>query len=495
MSGMQEGKSGESPALSRNGNGEQDPPKSEYLPQLLLVVNLRVTRKASVMRAMTHGQPPPSGRAGPTPYTTSTADDAAPLPRPIQPKGEKSLMQYFTHWLTVLALLVMVVPAAAQQAPIAEGNPQECVTDYDPDTDYFPAKAQVTQAEGFSIAYFDNYKVIDVTLPWSGATEADSFQYVLVQCGTPAPDGYEDAQMIEVPTGDLIAMSTTYLPQLVELELTENLIGLDSFLYTNTPEIVALAEDGEVIEVGSGGSVNVEMVLAAEPDMVMTYGSGIPDYDAHPALLDAGIFVAINGDFAEPSLLGRAEWMKFLAAFYNEERAAEAAYADILAEYEAVRELAADIPAEERLTVLYNAPYQGTWFVPGQATWAGELLTDAGVDYVLMDDAQTDSVPLDFEAVYAAGLDAPVWIPNLFAVDTIQDLVAQDERYADFAAVQQGGVWNTNGRVNANGGNDFYETGVTNPHLVLRDLVAIFYPDVLPEHDPMFFLQLPDETE
>lgn len=391
--------------------------------------------------------------------------------------------------LVVLMLAAIAIPVAAQDA-----NPQACVADYNPDTDYFPVESDIEQADGFTIEYFDNYKVIDV-VPWDGAGEENHFQYVLVQCGTPPPDGYEDAMMIEVPAGDIIAMSTTYLPQLVKLDLTDHLIGLDSFLYPNTPEIVDLIESGDLIEIGSGGDVNVEAVLDAEPDIVMTYGSGLPDYDAHPALLDAGVFVAMNGDFAEPSLLGRAEWIKYIAAFYNAEAEANAAYDTIQSEYNAVQELAADIPEEERLTVLYNAPYQGTWYIPGQETWAGELLTDAGLDYVLMEEAPEDTIPLDFEAVYEAGLDAPLWIPNLFGVNTLDDLLAQDERYADFAAVENNAVYNTNARVNENGGNDFYESGVTNPHLLLQDLVALAYPEQLPDHELIFFQQLTPATE
>jgi iron complex transport system substrate-binding protein len=120
----------------------------------------------------------------------------------------------------------------------------------------------------------------------------------------------------------------------------------------------------------------------------------------------------------------------------------------------------------------------------------GQLLRDAGVNYVLMDEVPEDSHDFSFEAVIESGLDAPIWIPNAFLVNTLDDLLAQDERYADFAAFQAGAVYNDTNRVNANGGNDFWETGVTNPHLVLQDLVSIFYPDLLPDHERVFYKKL-----
>ena len=44
--------------------------------------------------------------------------------------------------------------------------------------------------------------------------------------------------------------------------------------------------------------------------------------------------------------------------------------------------------------------------------------------------------------------------------------------------------------VNANGGSDYFETGVTNPDLILADLVKIFHPDLLPDHELYFYRQL-----
>ena len=72
-----------------------------------------------------------------------------------------------------------------------------CVESYDESVDYFPQKTAVTYAEGFTLEYFNNYKVLTVGAPWLGAE--DSATYVLVQCGTPNPPGYEDAVVLDIP--------------------------------------------------------------------------------------------------------------------------------------------------------------------------------------------------------------------------------------------------------------------------------------------------------
>ena len=107
--------------------------------------------------------------------------------------------------------------------------------------------------------------------------------------------------------------------------------------------------------------------------------------------------------------------------------------------------------------------------------------------------AEADSAgsqPLSFEVVYDSGLAADIWLIDTFGVNTSAELLAQDSRFGDFAAFQSGAVWNNNRDENANGGNNFYEWGVVQPHLVLADLVAIFHPELLPDHDFAFYQRL-----
>jgi iron complex transport system substrate-binding protein len=400
---------------------------------------------------------------------------------------------YRTPFLLFALLFVgvlAVVPVAAQDAP-ATNLTDSCVTAYDPDIDYFPEKVIFENATGVDVAYFNNYKIVRTLEPYPGATEPVT--YVLLQCGTPAPDMADFAdgtQVIEVPAGDVIAMSTTHLAHLETLGLLGNLIGVDTFAFINNPAVRELVEAGALIEVGAGTDVNIEVVLDAEPSLVMAYAF---DQDDAPVVLrEADIPTAINNAWLEPTLIARAEWIKFMALFYNAEAQATTVYDEIIAEYQATAALAATVPADERVTVLWSSYsiFSEAWLVPGQETWVGALLADANIDYILMDEATEGSVPFDFEVVYDTGLETPLWIPNAFGVNTLDDLLGMDARYLDFTAVQSGRVFNNTARVNENGGNDYWETGVTNPQLILRDLVAIAYPDLLPGHEPTFYVEL-----
>lgn len=395
-------------------------------------------------------------------------------------------------WLLAALLLGALVaacstttstPDVATDTTIVEST--GCVETYDPKVDYFPTKINLTYAEGWAIEYFNHYKVITVLTPWKDAEH--TFQYVLVQCGTPAPEGFPDAQIIEVPTRRIVTMSTTYLSHLDKLDLLDRLVGVDNPQFINTPDVVQMIEQGKLATIGSGAEVNIERILELDPTLVMTYGTGSPENDTHPHLLAAGVPVAINAEYMESTPLGYAEWFKFTAAFFNQEAAAEQQFADIATQYE---ELAAQARAVgEQPTVLMNAPFQGTWYVPGGNNYSTHFLADAGSAYLWADDGSSGSLSLSFEAVLERAANADYWL-NPGTATTLEEMLTMDERLGSFAAVQAGTVYNNNKRVNKHGGNDYWESGVTNPHIILADLVAIFHPELLPDHELYYYQQV-----
>ncbi len=407
--------------------------------------------------------------AAPSPAGVSAAPTVAPTAAPTAvPTVEPTIAP---------TVAVLEVPTVN----LAEG----CVTDYDPEIDYFPEKVSLSDSVGWTIEYFNNYKVITVLNPWRDADV--QFRYVLVQCGTPPPDDVGDALVIEVPVKSIVAMSTTQLPHLSELGLLDKLVGVDSFLYINNPDVRKKIDAGELVEIGGGGQVNVEQALDLQPDLIMTYGVGNPEFDAHPKLLEAGLKVVLNSEYMETSPLGRAEWIKFTGAFFNREAKATEVYDTIARRYKEMAAKARNVA--NKPTVFGGTPFRGTWYVSGGKSYVAQLLADAGATYLWADDTSTGSLALSFEEVFERARDADFWLnPGMW--QSLADGKAEDERFTQFAAFQKGNVFNNNKRLNENGGNDYWESGVTNPHLVLADLIKIFHPELLPDHELYFYQKL-----
>ena len=140
-------------------------------------------------------------------------------------------------------------------------------------------------------------------------------------------------------------------------------------------------------------------------------------------------------------------------------------------------------------TVICNLPFKGNWYMPGGNSYVANMLKDAGADYIFDDNNETGGVPLDFEVVYAKGLGAEYWINPDFA-NSVDEILAKDERLRDFEAIKTGKIFNNNRRLKRGEVNDYWESGLINPHLILADLISIFHPELLPGHELHYYKKI-----
>lgn len=322
-------------------------------------------------------------------------------------------------------------------------------------------------------------KVVTLDNAWGDGRD---HRLVLVPHGEPLPAGHDGATIVRIPVRRVITTSTTELPAIVMLGQVEHLIGHATFDYVFAPEVRARIDAGQMVEVGHGGGLDVERIIAAEPDLVLADTLGHPEFDPSGmlgVLQAAGVPVAIVPSFLETTPLGRAEWLKYVALFFDREPEANTLFDAIVARYQGLA--ARGRAAVERPTVITGGPAGDTWHVPGGASYAARLLADAGFDYLFADDATTGSRALAFEAVHAAALDATWWIrPRGWA--TREAILAGDARLGALAAFRSGRVVAIDARIHAAGGNDYWESGTARPDWVLEDLVSLAQPHLLPDH-------------
>ncbi|MGA8547984.1 MAG: ABC transporter substrate-binding protein, partial [Mycobacterium sp.] len=334
--------------------------------------------------------------------------------------------------VAVAAGLAVTAGGCATHSATSVSEKPGCITHFQPDVDYFPDKSAVTDATNFTLSYHDSYQLLTVKQPYPrGRPES----YVLVRCGAPTPQLTGDlahAQHIIVPVNSVYAASTTQLGMLTELNRADAITGV---------------ADGR----GPAQQINAESVIAAHPGVLLTPGADDPSY---AKLRDAGLAVVADAEWLEATPLGRAEWVKALAALTGTEKKANEVYAKVRRDYRAV---AAKIAGVHRIPVLPGTMYQGSWSMPAGGDYAGRLILDAGGSYPWADDTSTGSLQLNFESVYANAGQAQIWLINN-NWKTIDDAVAADSRYRELAAVHRGQVWSA--------GNDYWARGAARPDLV-----------------------------
>jgi iron complex transport system substrate-binding protein len=204
--------------------------------------------------------------------------------------------------------------------------------------------------------------------------------------------------------------------------------------------------------------------------------------------MQKGLKAVIFSDFMEENPLGRAEWIKFISLFYNQEKQAEKIFSGIEERYEKMQALAATV--NQRPTVLLGFEINGKWNMPGGKSYQAAYVRDAGGNYLWNDDDSSGRIPLSFETVLEKGTEADFWFDQSVSWLTTQDVLSADSRYGKFRAFKQDKIFNNNARLNAGGGNDYNEEGLVNPDIILADLISILHPELLPEHTLVYYRPL-----
>ncbi|WP_121666700.1 ABC transporter substrate-binding protein [Mesonia aquimarina] len=345
-------------------------------------------------------------------------------------------------------------------------------------------KTSINYAEGFTITDFGDYKIINVPSPWPKAEK--KFTYLLAEKNAEIPDDVNYDQKVTIPVQKIVVTSTTHIPSLESLGVENTLVGFPNLDYISSEKTRKLITEGEIQELGENESINTEVLLNLQPDVVIGFAveSGNKTFQT---INKSGIPVIYNSDWTEADPLGKAEWIKFFGAFYGKEKLADKIFEEIENEYNSAKKLAEK--AQKKPSVLSGAMYKDVWYLPHGKSWQAQFIADANASYLYKKTDGNGSLSLAFESVLVKAKQADYWIaPGAFT--SYEAMKNASEHYAKFDAFQQKKIYSYAGVTGETGGVLFYELAPNRPDLVLKDLIKIFHPELLENYQPTFFKPL-----
>lgn len=343
---------------------------------------------------------------------------------------------------------------------------------------------EIHYAKGLEIYKNEGFTIVKITSPWPNAKE--QFTYILQEKNGIIPDSLKQFTAISVPIKSIVVTSTTHIPALELLGVENTLVGFPNTDYISSVKTRKLIATGKVREVGTNETLNTEVLIDMNPDVIVSFGlnNSNPTLDN---LKKSGLKVMLNGDWTEQSPLGKAEWIKFFGALYGLDSKANTLFSEIEKEYKNTLALAQK--ATRKPTVLSGAMFQEQWYVPQGESWASLFLKDAQANYLWADSKGTGSLSLPFETILEKAQEAEYWIsPGDFS--SLQQMSESNPHYKQFAAFQNKKVYSYAINKGAKGGIVYFEWSPTRPDWVLKDLIKIFHPELLPDHKLFFFQKL-----
>jgi len=350
----------------------------------------------------------------------------------------------------------------------------------------FYHQSKIKYARGFEIKLLQNgLKQLIVWDPWN---EGKVFQkYYLKNRGEKLKfEVPTDGLLVEVPVKSIAALSSTQIGILKFLHVQDRIVAVSLRDRIYDEELNQKAQDGTIQGVGHAESLNFEKIVELDPELVMVAGF-MKITERETKLMNAGLPVAYNIEWMESSPLARAEWAKFIAAFFNKEAEAETHFRELEKRYNDLKVLVKDVKRKPSILSGYN--FKGTWYMPGGQSYLAQFLRDGKADYCWFSDSTGGSIPLSFEVVFDKQGEADIWFgPG--QCRTLDDLKRLDERYPLFHSCKTGQVYCYTKRMKNRGANDWYESGVMQPDVVFKDIIKILHPELLPNYELYYYQQL-----
>jgi len=332
---------------------------------------------------------------------------------------------------------------------------------------------EVRYAHLFDVSVSDGYKIVK---------DAFNRTFILLQRGESPPPGI-DGIVVYVPVERVVVMSATHIALLERLKeyrpkIIDSVVGImwGRQYEWYFEDVKNALETGKIKDVGSPESPNYEEILMLSPDIVFVYA--YPGMEAISKLDELGIKYAVINEYLENDYLGRFEWIKFVAAFYDMDVEAS----EIFSRAElTIKSIASKVADNEPPTTAWFSIYKGTVYAAGGESYVARALRQLNAKYIFSEVKETSSFVTTIEELlkHAKEIDIIVY-PSI--LNSLSDLISEAPGMSEINAVRLGRVYTYAPTI--------YQLGFYDVEGWYLDLASILHPEDFPDHELRYFVKV-----
>ena len=336
-------------------------------------------------------------------------------------------------------------------------------------------------AENLTLIKGNGYTEARLRNPWD--TTRILRTYILVDKDKEMPNHLPEGTIVRTPLSNALVYTGVHCALIKELGAVKSIGGICELQYIKVPEIQEGCQNGTIVNAGEGTNPDIEKIIDMHPDALLL--SPYENSGGHGQVEKLKVPIIECADYMETSALGSAEWIRFYGLLFHQSAKADSIFTIVEKNYNELKELAASQSVKPK--VMCELKSGSAWYVPGGRSTTGKLYKDAGGDYVFDHYPNSGAVPLSFETIFDKAQEADVWVMkyNQPTDKTLSGIREDYSPYTRFKAYQQKKVYGCNTAYRR-----YYEDFPFHPDLVLKDLIRIFHPSLLPDYELKYFSNL-----
>ncbi|MEO2116800.1 MAG: ABC transporter substrate-binding protein [Methanocaldococcus sp.] len=351
----------------------------------------------------------------------------------------------------------------------------------------------VKYAKNMNLIYYDeNGNIVN---PYNGDKwkykvfiDATGQKFLLKNKDDPVPNWIKeilgnDFKVINVPLTNVVVMSSTEIALMEAINDDGSVISsVKGIMWGKSykwhfKDINKSLSEGKIIDVGPSSNPSWDKIIEINPQVIFVY----PGYDGDKIIAkckELGITYVADAEYLENDPLGRCEWVKMFAAFYNKEPEAKRYFEKVESNCLKVINKTKNYP---KVTVAWGYNSQWGCYVPENNSYVvKEIMFYCNGDYIFKDLNGTGSAKIDYETFAERAKDADVWIiPSSTA--WLSTFKKDNPGYETFKAVKNGRVFCES--------DDYWQLGLIKTDEVIMDLATILHPEAFKGRKTHFFLK------
>lgn len=365
----------------------------------------------------------------------------------------------------ILLLTVTIILTACQtDNKVGKGEEKEIPMKY-------ATMISLKEGDGYISAEFSN--------PWDSTKILH--RYVLVPKDKEVPANLPEGDLIRTPLTNVLCYVSVHVSLFNELGVLDAVKAVGDGEYMYIDKLQNDIKSGKVIDCGKSKAIDIEKIIDVAPEAVII--SAMEDNNSYSKLFNVGIPVIECCDYMETGPLQRAEWMRFYGLLMGKGEKADKIFSEIDIKYNELKDKVKDI--KHKPTVLDGKKLNSSWYVAGIESTIGKMITDAGGNYIFMDETSNGSVPYSPELVLDRGIDADIWMLKYYKDGTLtyQDLKNDWNGYEKLKAFRTRNTYVVN-----LSSSTFYMDTPFHPERLLKEYVHMLHPEVLDNnYEPTYY--------
>lgn len=338
----------------------------------------------------------------------------------------------------------------------------------------------IRYAQGIRIQHYEGYTTVEVNDPWDSRQLLQ--RYILVERNTTVPGNLPAGTVVRVPIKNVVVYTSVHAGIIDLLGETDKIIGVCEPRYMDSPTVREGVLSGRIADLGEATSPNVEKIIEIGTEIIIASPFQNNNYGPVEKI---GLPIIEGADYMESSPLGRTEWVRFYGLLLGQTEKADSLFRATEQRYLELKELVANVTCKP--VVFSEKRFGSSWHIPAKDSYIAQIYKDAGADYLFKDLPGVGSIPFSFEAVFEKAIHADLWLIKYNQEEdmTYETLRKEYTPYENFDAFKHQRIYTCN-----TGKKPYYEEFPIHPDYLLKDLIWLFHPDLLPGYIPRYYSKM-----